>query len=60
MILQDKIKEENGESYDNWVKAVNEGVEEWEKEMTPDDYNSLKEYCLEIQKHFKPEGNYES
>ena len=52
MILQDKIKEENGESYDNWVKAVNEGVEEWEKEMTHDDYNSLKVYCLEIQKHF--------
>lgn len=42
--------------YSEWAVEVNSMNPLWEKELIPDDYNQAKEYCVEIQKIFRPEN----
>tara|TARA_R100001594_G_scaffold105579_1_gene140121 strand:+ start:1418 stop:2446 length:1029 start_codon:yes stop_codon:yes gene_type:complete len=40
--------------YSAWAVEVNSMNPLWEEELIPDDYNQAKEYCVEIQKIFRP------
>ena len=40
--------------YSAWAVEVNKMNPLWEEELIPDDYNQAKEYCVEIQKIFRP------
>ena len=42
--------------YSAWAVEVNKMNPLWEEELISDDYNQAKEYCVEIQKIFRPEN----
>ena len=42
--------------YCAWAVEVNKMNPLWEEELISDDYNQAKEYCVEIQKIFRPEN----
>ena len=58
--IKEKIEYEtlnNDENYSKWVESVNQQVDDWKNNMTDDDYETIKDYCIEIKKTFKQQEN---